>query len=167
MRRKGVSRILEAIFASIMIISASYVAYFLILPPNISIYSSRQELSRLGYSMLDSLASNYGFDQMLFDEEGNLRSGWENDFKIVLSTLLPPNIIFNASVYNATIEESTGFVVLQKLNSVPITNVANQDAFIKAGDNVQIVYIYTTYNRKNGDLEVFYIYLTLGVLVSV
>lgn len=164
MKHRGVARIVEAVFSAILIIEAVSVSYYLLVAPNPGTTRSSEELSKFGYSLLSSLASNNGFDTMLFDSAGNIREGWENEFKVIMNSLVPPNIIFNITVYNATINSSTGFVVLEKINEVPISNVVSEDAFIKAGEDVQVTYVYTTYKSERDEIQIYFIYLELAVL---
>lgn len=164
MRRKGVSRILEAVFAAILIIEAAYISYFLMVPPNPTTPKQSEELSRLGYSLLAAISRNNGLDRLIFDSNWRVKESWENDFKITVTSLLPNNIIFNITVYNATLNSSTGFIDLVKINRRPISNVESSDAFLKVGDTTQITYIYATKNPRTGELQIYYIYLVLGVM---
>ena len=116
--------------------------------------------------MLSSLSANNGLDRLIFDSNWNIRRGWEGDLKVVLNSLVPPNVIFNISIYNATYDEE-GFIKLVRLNRVPISNVVNEEAFIKAGENVLITYIYTTYNPVRDDIIILFIYLRLATLRGV
>ena len=166
MKRRGVARILEAIFSAILIIEAVSIGYVLVKTSNPSIIKSSEELHRLGYSILSSIASNNGLDRLIFDEEWNIRSGWESDLKVIVSSLLPQNIIFNITIYNASIDEN-GFVRLEKLNRVPITNVYSENAFTHAGENVLVSYVYTSYNPIKKDIVILFIYMRLAILRSV
>ncbi len=167
MRRRGVSRILEAVFAAMLIIEAAYISYFLMVPPNPSTPRESEGLYRLGYSLLTSISRNNGLDRLIFDEQWNVRPNWENDLKVTVTSLLPSNILFNITVYNATMDPSSGFIKLVKINRVPISNVESSDAFLKIGETTQITYIYATRNPNNGKLQIYYIYLVLGVLRGV
>ncbi len=164
MKHRGIARIVEAVFSAILIIAAVSISYHLLIPPNPSTIRSNEELSKFGYSLLSSLGSDNGYDKLLFDKEGNLREGWENDFKVVINSLVPPNIIFNITVYNATVNSSTGFVDLEKLNTIPISNTDSNEVFLKAGENIQVMYIYTTYNSVEDKIQIIYIFMKLAVL---
>ena len=149
---KGVARMVEAMISSVMIISAFTVGYYLLTPPSPSHVRNQQELQEFGYNLLSTLESNNGFDTLLFDSKGNQITGWEQQFKVVASSLISPNMIFDIVVYNATYD-SQRFILLVKLNLSPISNVldgkgnVNTDAFIRAGENAQISTLYTT--KKN------------------
>lgn len=164
MRRRGVSRILEAVFASLLIIEAAYISYILMVPPNPTAVRQGEELSTLGYSLLAAISRNNGLDDLIFDSSWRVKDSWENDLKITVMSLLPPNVIFNITIYNATLNSSTGFIDPVKINRRPITNVESPDAFIKIGETTQVTYIYVTRNPRTGDLQIYYIYLVLGVV---
>lgn len=164
MKRRGVSRILESVFATILIIEAAFISYFLMVPPNPAITGESEELYRLGYSLLASLSRDNGLDRLIFDRHWRVRDNWENDLKVTVTSLLPTNIIFNITIYNATLNESTGFIDMVKINRVPITNVESSDAFVTVGEVQQITYVYTTRNPLNGRLQIYYIHLVLGVM---
>jgi len=166
MKREGVARILEAVFSAVLIIEAVAVGYMLLKTPNPGTTKSTEELYKFGYSMLSSLCANNGLDSLIFDSSWNIRRGWEGDLKVVVNSLVPPNVIFNISIYNATYDEE-GFIRLVKLNHIPISNVVDEKAFIKAGENVLITYIYTTYNPVKDDIIILIIYLKLATLRGV
>ncbi|MCX8189107.1 MAG: hypothetical protein N3F64_05300 [Nitrososphaeria archaeon] len=146
---RGISRIIEAVVSSLLILSAFSISYYLTLPPNIPHQRSSEDLKKFGYNLLSSLAANQGFDQLIFDSSGKVKQGWEQQFKVVINSFMPHNIIFNISIYNATLNQ-LGFVELVRLNKAVISNVvdefgkANEAVFLKAGENVQISYVYTT-----------------------
>jgi len=147
--RKGISRIIEAVVSSLLILAAFSISYYLTLPPNTPHQRSSEDLKKLGYNLLSSLAANEGFDRLMFDSNGNVKEGWEQQLKVVINSLIPHNIIFNITVYNATLN-SLGFVELIPLNTRVISNAVdefdkvNEAVFLKAGENAQISYVYTT-----------------------
>ncbi|MEM0385552.1 MAG: hypothetical protein QXS74_00035 [Nitrososphaeria archaeon] len=146
---KGISRIIEAVVSSLLILAAFTISYYLTLPPNTPHQRSSEDLKKFGYNLLSSLAANQGFDQLIFDSNGNVKVGWEQQFKVVINSLIPHNIIFDISIYNATLSE-LGFVELVQLNNAVISNAVdefgkvNEVVFLKAGENIQISYVYTT-----------------------
>ena len=166
MKRRGVARILEAVFSAVLIIEAVAIGYMLLKTPNPGTTKSTEELYKFGYSMLSSLCANNGLDRLIFDSNWNIRRGWEGDLKVVMNSLVPPNVVFNISIYNATYDEE-GFIKLVRLNRVPISNVVDEEAFIKAGENILITYIYTTYNPVKDDIVILFIYLRLATLRGV
>ncbi|MEM3385876.1 MAG: hypothetical protein QXE78_10175, partial [Nitrososphaeria archaeon] len=134
---------------SLLILAAFTISYYLTLPPNTPHQRSSEDLKKFGYNLLSSLAANQGFDQLIFDSNGNVKVGWEQQFKVVINSLIPHNIIFDISIYNATLSE-LGFVELVPLNNAVISNAVdefgkvNEVVFLKAGENIQISYVYTT-----------------------
>lgn len=149
MMLKGISRIIESVVAALLILAAFSISSYLTLPPNTPHQRSSEDLTKFGYNLLSSLAVNDGFDKLIFDSNGNLKEGWEQQLKVVINSLIPQNIIFNITVYNATLNE-LGFVELKELNTKTISNAvdesdkANEAVFLKAGENAQVSYVYTT-----------------------
>ncbi len=149
MSKKGISRIIESVVSALLILAAFTISYYLTLPPNTPHQRASEDLKKFGYNLLSSLAANQGFDRLIFDSSGSVKEGWEQQFKVVINSLIPHNIIFNISIYNATLNE-LGFVELVPLNNDVISNAvdefgkANEAVFLKAGENVQISYVYTT-----------------------
>ncbi|MGB9727768.1 MAG: hypothetical protein ACPLZF_05100 [Nitrososphaeria archaeon] len=149
MMLKGISRIIESVVAALLILAAFSISSYLTLPPNTPHQRSSEDLTKFGYNLLSSLAVNDGFDKLIFDSNGNLKDGWEQQLKVVINSLIPQNIVFNITVYNATLNE-LGFVELKELNTKTISNAvdefgkANEAVFLKAGENAQVSYVYTT-----------------------
>lgn len=149
MNKKGISRIIEAVVSALLILAAFSISYFLTLPPNTPHQRASEDLKKFGYNLISSIAANQGFDNLIFDSKGAVKEGWEQQFKVVINSLIPHNIIFNISVYNATLN-NLGFVELVPLNDGIISNAVdefgkvNEAVFLKAGENVQVSYVYTT-----------------------
>lgn len=140
---KGVTRIIEALVASLMIIAAFSISYYFITPPAVSHQRTNEALVKLGYNIFSTLSDNNGFDELVYDKNGMLRNDWMQQLKVVMNTLVPNNVIFEINVYNATFSKTKSFIVLEKLNNSTISN-ADSEAFLKSGETAQITYIYTT-----------------------
>ena len=152
MRRRGVATIVEAIVSSLILIAAFSMGFYFISSPVISHQRYSEDLTKLGYNLLSGLAANDGFDKLIYDSQGNIIVGWEQQLKVVIDSLLPRNIIFNITVYEAKLidDNLTNFVDLKILNNVTVSNTvdefghSNEAAFLKAGENAEASYIYTT-----------------------
>jgi len=166
------ARLLEAVVASIIVASALSVSYFYLLPANPYVIRGGTDLDKYGYDVLNTLARQGGFDKAIFDGSGNLVPFWEQRMDVVLGSVIPPDLFFNLTVYNATVAYSgvqffdpatgsyvsipDGLVVFARwnstsgayylnvpLNTIPISN-ANSTAFLNAGQVSQVTFIYTT-----------------------
>lgn len=150
MNKKGIGTIIEAIIASLLLITVFSVSFFLISTPSISHQRYSEDLTKEGYNLLSALAANDGFDGVLYDSKGNLTKGWEQQLTVAINTLIPSNIIFNVTIYEAVNDTQTNMVVLKILNNATISNTldnlghSNEVAFLQAGENAQVSYIYTT-----------------------
>lgn len=152
MKDRGIAAIIEAVVSSLLLIAAFSVGFYLLSTPTISHQRYSEDLTKVGYNLLSALAENDGFDKLMFDSYGKFTVGWEQQLKVVIVSLLPSNIIFNVTVYNATLinDNITNFVELKILNTATVSNVldesghSNEAAFLKAGDNAEASYIYTT-----------------------
>jgi hypothetical protein len=150
MKKKGVATIIEAVVASLLLISVFSVSFFLISTPSIPHQRYSEDLTKVGYNLLSGLAVNDGFDGVLYDSNGNMVKGWEQQLTVVINTLIPNNIIFNVTVYEALNDPQTNMVIFKILNNATISNTldnnghSNELAFLNAGENADVSYIYTT-----------------------
>ncbi|MEM2173303.1 MAG: hypothetical protein QXS66_08745 [Thermoproteota archaeon] len=101
MNNKGQMRVVEALLASGIIVIAMIMTISLTRAPNPYSAKSRVELEKYSYDFLMSLAEQEVFDKVIFKSE-NVRDDWEGLMKNVLNALLPPNILYNMTVYNMT-----------------------------------------------------------------
>jgi len=152
MRKRGIATIVEAIVSSLILIAAFSVGFYFISSPAISHQRYSEDLTKVGYNLLSALASNDGFDKLIYDSQGNMKAGWEQQLKVVIDSLITRNIIFNVTVYEAKLidDNLTNFVELKILNNATVSNAvdefghSNEAAFLKAGENAEASYIYTT-----------------------
>ncbi len=140
--KKGIMRLVEVFLAISISLSAFIVSYYLMKPPNPFEIRERGDLEKTGYSLIHTLAEKELFDNVMF-ENGELADSpyWEQQLAVVINSLMPPGIFFNMSIYNLTQEGD--WVKIERLNQVPISNTASQDAFIKSGEAIEISCIYT------------------------
>jgi hypothetical protein len=89
-------RTIEVIFV-IIILSGAFIAasYFAVLPPPREV--STINLRRLSFTTLQMLDSNFDLGKAAFETENNY--SW-SQLQIALSASLPPNVVYNLTVYN-------------------------------------------------------------------
>jgi uncharacterized membrane protein len=66
-RRRGISILVEAVVVAIMVISAFAVSYYYITPANPRLQRSQQDVSQLGYNILNTLAANGEFNDKIIN----------------------------------------------------------------------------------------------------
>lgn len=158
--RRGIMRVIEALFASIIILVAVVASNQLIVFPNPFTSRTRSDLEKLGYNLMFRLAQDKTLESLILNiTTREVRSGWENDATILLSGLLPVGVYFNLTVY----KPSDGGSPPIPLNKQPVSNARSEDVFIKGGDVVTIIYTYTTKMKNDETVTLlFYLILTRG-----
>ncbi|HVP24099.1 MAG TPA: hypothetical protein VMS77_09345 [Conexivisphaerales archaeon] len=158
-KRRAISRLIEAILAAIILASSLSISYFYLVPANPTVVRGSDDLAKMGYDLLSSMASTGGFDTAIVLPNGTVASGWESPVRAALGSLLPPGIIFNLTVYEA--KNSTAgqnLVDLVPLNAANITNAQPANitvngsvtttgyvgSFLSAGQTAQVTFMYTT-----------------------
>ena len=160
---RGIARMIEAVISAILIIGAFSVSYYLLTPPSPSHIRSNESLSKVGYNLLSTLASANGFEMLFTSAKGKAIADWEQQLKSTVNSVLPSKVIFNITVYkvkNADLKtvgkdsfyNASYFVPMQRLNRYNISNVVDPQAFIRAGETAQVIYVYT---MKNMSILVF------------
>jgi hypothetical protein len=155
--RKGIMRVIEALFASIIILVAIVASNQLIVFPNPFTSRTRSDLEKLGYNLMFKLAQDKAFERLILDDDNGVRSGWENDAKIFLSGLIPIGVYFNLTVYEVLDNGEAS-----PINSQPITNAETEEVFLKGGDVVTVIYMYTMKIEDETATLLFYLVLTRG-----
>jgi len=155
--RKGIMRVIEALFASIIILVAIVASNQLIVFPNPFTSRTRSDLEKLGYNLMFKLAQDKTFERLILDDDNGVRIGWENDAKIFLSGLLPIGVYFNLTVYEVLNNGGKS-----PINSRPITNAESEEVFLKGGDVVTVIYTYTMKIEDETATLLFYLILTRG-----
>ena len=151
--RKGIARMIEAVISSVLIVAAFSVSYYFLIPSSVVQMRSDEELSKIGFNLMSGLATNNGFENLLIDGQGRRIGYWEQNLNVTLVSLIPYNIIFDLTVYQASKSAlSDGLVSLIKLNAHTISNSGGSEAFLRAGQTAQIVYVYT---MKDSSILVF------------
>jgi hypothetical protein len=160
--RKGIMRVIEALFASIIILATIVASNQLVVFPNPFTSRTKSDLEKLGYNLMFKLAQDKAFERLILDDSHYIRSdNWENDAKIFLSGLLPTGVYFKLTVYEVSDNGEAS-----PINRQPITNAESEEVFLKGGDVVTVIYTYTMKIKKGGEEEIatllFYLVLTRG-----
>jgi len=122
LNNRGQMRTVEALLASGIIAVAMTVMLNVVRPPDPYVTKSRSDFTRYCYDFLMNLADEEVFDKVMFTPEG-MRRDWEGLMKNMLNALLPPNILYNMTVYNMT---QTG-VVAEHVLLGKVSNASPED----------------------------------------
>jgi hypothetical protein len=139
-RRMGQFRIIEAAVAAIIIFVTIAAVNQFTRNPRLIMTGRSASLRSLAYNILYRLADT----TILENTVGKGSSGWENDLKIVLDTLLPSTVYFNLTVY-AFQTETSSFVIY---NRKAISNCRSQDAFEQTPEISSATFLYVARNSK-------------------
>ncbi|MEM2305941.1 MAG: hypothetical protein QXK51_11425, partial [Candidatus Methanomethylicia archaeon] len=96
MNSKALLRMIEAILAAIIILTSFTLSYYYSAPPNPFTVRAKGDLEKLAYDVLHRLAEEKAFDEAIKEP-----SIWMNELAAALRTLLPKNIIYNLTIYQA------------------------------------------------------------------
>jgi len=138
--KKGQVRVFEAVFATAIILLSFYILSTLSAPTNPAIIRGEEDLEKIGYNVLNTMAEERIFDKIMFNEDFTIKDGWEDSFKVILQELLPEGILFNVTVYNATYQD--GLVELN--SSLQMHPIRNFEGDISKLTFVTMTYVYTT-----------------------
>ena len=138
--KKGQIRIFEAVFATAIILLSFYILSTLSAPTNPAIIRGEEDLEKIGYNVLNTMAEERIFDKIIFNDDFTIKDGWEDSLKVILQELLPEGILFNVTVYNATYQN--GLVELKSFYHV--NPIRNFEGNISKLTFVTTTYVYTT-----------------------
>lgn len=150
--RMGQFRILEVVFAAVILTTAYSVAIFIMEPANNPAIRTSDDMEILAFNVLNHMAQGGTFDRVTSEEN------WEEGIKIAITRLMPPGTYFNMTVFNATINGPTA--ILTPLNATPITNVQAVEALEAFQRSPEISSSTLTYTTKNGQ------FLVLRIIVA-
>jgi hypothetical protein len=126
-------RTIEVLFV-IIILSGAFIAvsYFTVLPPPREV--SPINLRRLSFTTLQTLDSNYGLSRAAFETENS--TVWAG-LQVALSASLPPDIIYNLTVYDVNDAEGQLYNYVTSISNTENPGVANDVSVYKvASSNV-------------------------------
>ncbi|MEM3404455.1 MAG: hypothetical protein QXJ17_07975 [Nitrososphaeria archaeon] len=144
-KRKSIIRTIESFASILIILSAFVIAYYLVIPENAYIVRLQSDLNKQGYNMLQAVTLNNALDNIIFDANGNVKQGWEMQFKVLFDSMIPQGLIYNVTVYKVMrTTTSENWVQLQPFNTVKISNTDSEDTFLKSAEVVLVTYFYTS-----------------------
>ncbi|MGQ9514316.1 MAG: hypothetical protein ACUVTL_04620 [Thermoproteota archaeon] len=142
--RRGQLRVIEATIAAIMIFFSFLTASYFTRSPRSWTLSRGEDLTRMGYNVLHSLAVTDVLDNTI----ASGKQGWEQQLNFILEALLPSTVLYNLTVYKV-LSKSDGWQTEYKtFNTIKITNTESDEAFIKSPEVVSISYLFTS---RQGD----------------
>jgi len=139
-RRQGQLRVLEATIAAIAIFFSFLTASYFTRNPRSWTVSRSEDLTRLGYNILHSLAVKDVLNKTI--ATGN--AGWELQVNFILEALLPTTTYYNLTVYRVLSESNGWNVEYQIYNGVIISNAEYGDPFVYSPEVVSVSYLYTS-----------------------
>ena len=142
--KQGQMRLVEVVFASLIVFLAFAFASYVMAPMNAPIVRGKGDLEVMAYNLLDRLAR----EGVLEDVVLGGRETWEQELKIVITRMISPSLYFNVTIYNATKQDAVA-VSLNRLPHEPITNVDKdeaREAFSKSPEVASANFIYTSYH---------------------
>jgi hypothetical protein len=126
-------RTIEVLFV-IIILSGAFIAvsYFTVLPSPREV--SPINLRRLSFTTLQTLDSNYDLSRAAFDT--NNSTAW-NGLQVALSASLPPQVVYNLSVYDVNDAEGQLYNYVNSIsNTVSLGSTNDVSTYVVASSNV-------------------------------
>jgi len=112
---KALLRMIEAVLAAIVILTAFTVSYHYATPPNPFTIRAKGDLEKMAYDLLHRLAEEKALDEILGKNDPTLLG---DEFAAALRSLLPKNIVYNLTIYNATrIMKYTNMTISVQVNA--------------------------------------------------
>jgi len=130
-------RTIEVLFVIIILAGAFLaVSYFTVLPPPREV--SPINLRRLSFSTLQTLDSNYDLSRAAFDTDNSTVWG---GLQVALSASLPPNIIYNLTVYDVNDKDGQVYNYVSSISNTENLGTTNDLSTYKvASSNVTFNY---------------------------
>jgi len=141
----GQGRLLEAVVASAIILVAMGLTTMFIRGTNLQTIKQKEEDEKFGLNLLITLVRSGTIEGTIFDNSGNIISGWEDRLNVILSSMFPKNLYYNLSIYNYTFNVSNGTVTGKMLlNRKQISNLKGEEAYLRFSIVSSVDVIYTT-----------------------
>ncbi len=161
MNRRGQARLIELLLASFMMVVAIIFAMSFTRPVKSIYVRETSDLRRLAYNLLNDYAKAGVYERIIV--MGNLTGAdWEDEMRLMLSTSLPPEIVFKMEVYELRYSTLTGEIRMVRLDTGRITNIKSPAiTHIQEAESVSYTYVVVGKpDRVRG--TVLYIVLVLG-----
>lgn len=157
-RRRGVTRIAELVLATSMVVATILFVMFFTRPIRSVYLRETSDLRRLAYNILDNLAEAGAFERVLSSAlVGD--TGWEGRLRLLVSSSVPPGVLFRMEVYSAEVDAS-GRVELVRLDRGGVTNM---DSGVSLREAESVYYTYVCVRDPDSMRgRVFYIVLVVG-----
>lgn len=139
-RRRGQLRVLEATIAAIAIFFSFLTASYFTRNPRAWTVSRSEDLTRLGYNILHSLAVTDVLNKTI----ATGKVGWEQQVNFIMEALLPTTTFYNLTVYKVLTLSNGWNTVYQVCNKVMISNAQSASTFTQSADVVSVSYLYTS-----------------------
>ncbi|MEM4640660.1 MAG: hypothetical protein QXT93_12370 [Thermofilum sp.] len=156
--RKGQFRIIELIIAVTMVVAVMLLVMFFTRPMRSVYLREVADLRSLAYNLLNNFADAGVFERILNSTQ-NGEKGWEGRLRMLVSSSLPPGLVFRMEIYDVKINED-GTIELKRIDEGAITNMERDTELVEA-ESVQ----YTLVCTRDPDSvrgRILYIVLVIG-----
>uniref|UniRef100_A0A7J3X8L4 Uncharacterized protein n=1 Tax=Thermofilum pendens TaxID=2269 RepID=A0A7J3X8L4_THEPE len=158
-RRRGVTRIAELVLATSMVVAVVLFVMFFTRPIRSAYLRETSDLRRLAYNVLDNLAEAGVFERVLGSAlAGDV--GWEGRLRFLVSSSMPPGVLFRMEVYSVSFDTGTGTVAFTRLDRGGVSNAELSVSF-KEAESVYYTYVCTR-DPDSMRGRVFYFVLVVG-----
>ena len=157
-KRRGVTRIIELVLAAAMVVATLLFVMSFTRPIRSAYLRETSDLRRLAYNVLDNLAEAGAFERVLeLALKGD--AGWEGRLRFLVSTSLPPGVLFRMEVYSVSVG-ADGRVELVRLDR---GGVANADPNVAFREAESVLYTYVcTHDPDSMRGRMFHFVLVVG-----
>ncbi|QOJ79466.1 hypothetical protein IG193_03120 [Infirmifilum lucidum] len=160
MRRRGQVRIVEAVLATFMVVAVILMVMAFTRPLKSTYIRETTDLRRLAYNLLNDMATAGVYERTVgraITNPGN--KGWIDDLRLLVSSSLPPELVFNMTIYRVDFNPASGATSFVKLGSVANSDFSRIQLY--ESESVTYTYVATSDPDKVRGM-VIYIVLTLG-----
>jgi len=159
-RRRGQVRVVEAVLATFIVVAVILMVMAFTRPLKSVYIRETTDLRRLAYNLLNDMATAGVYERTVGRALVNPGDrSWADDLRLLISSTIPPELVYNMTVYRFGFNLQTGRVEFNYLGSV-----ANADfSSIRLYESESVTYTYVATgdpDRVRG--SVIYIVLTVG-----
>lgn len=156
--RRGQFRIIELVLAVSMVVTVILLVMHFTRPMRSAYLREVGDLRRLAYNLLNNFAEAGVFERILAAALSG-DEGWEGRMRMLVSSSLPPGIVFKMKIYHVKIY-ADGKIELQPLDSGAISNV-NPETKLMEAESVHYTHVCTR-DPDSVRGEILYIVLVIG-----
>jgi len=160
MRRRGQVRVVEAVLAAFIVVAVILMVMAFTRPLKSVYIRETTDLRRLAYNLLNDMATAGVYERTVGRALVNPGDrSWVDDLRLLISSSLPPDLVFNMTVYRLDFNLQTGRAVFSYLGSVANANFSS----IRLYESESVTYTYVaTGDPDSVRGSVIYIVLTVG-----